>query len=227
MKKLVVLTGAGMSAESGLSTFRDSNGLWENYPVQQVATPEGWKKNPELVLKFYNMLRKQLLKVKPNDGHKGLVELEKKYDTCIVTQNVDNLHERAGSSNVIHLHGELIKVRGIVHGEFIKELKPEEYEVKMGDCTPFGDQFRPHIVWFGEDVPMMDKVILKTEKADIFVVIGSSLVVYPAAALINFVPTNVPIYVIDPKDVSLPSRPNVHHLKMKASEGVRKLLEIL
>ena len=227
MKKLVVLTGAGMSAESGLSTFRDSNGLWENYPVQQVATPEGWKENPELVLKFYNMLRKQLLKVKPNDGHKGLVELEKKYDICIVTQNVDNLHERAGSNNVIHLHGELTKISGTVHGEYIKELKPEEYEVKIGDCTPFGDQFRPHIVWFGEAVPIMDKVILKTEKADIFVVIGSSLVVYPAAALINFVPTNTPIYVIDPQDLSLPSRPNVHHLKMKASEGVRKLIEIL
>ena len=227
MKKLVVLTGAGMSAESGLSTFRDSNGLWENYPVQQVATPEGWKENPELVLKFYNMLRKQLLKVKPNDGHKGIVELEKKYDTCIVTQNVDNLHERAGSNNVIHLHGELTKIRGTVHKEYIKELKPEEYEVKIGNCTPFGDQFRPHIVWFGEAVPMMDKVIRKTEKADIFVVIGSSLVVYPAAALINFVPTNAPIYVIDPQDLSLPSRPNVHHLKMKASEGVRKLIEIL
>ena len=227
MKKLVVLTGAGMSAESGLSTFRDSNGLWENYPVQQVATPEGWKENPELVLKFYNMLRNQLLKVKPNDGHKGLVELEKKYDTCIVTQNIDNLHERAGSNNVIHLHGELTKIRGTVHKEYIKELKPEEYEVKIGDYTPFGDQFRPHIVWFGEEVPMMDKVIKETEKADIFVVIGSSLVVYPAAALINFVPTNAPIYVIDPKEVSLPSRPNVHHLKMKASEGIRKLIEIL
>ena len=191
MKKLVVLTGAGMSAESGISTFRDAGGLWERYPVEQVATPEGYAANPELVINFYNERRKQLLDVKPNRGHELLAEMEKDYDVTIITQNVDNLHERAGSSNVIHLHGELTKVTSSRHPndpKCIRTLRPEEYEVKMGDKAADGSQLRPFIVWFGEAVPMIETAIDCVEQADIFVIIGTSLNVYPAAGLLNYVP---------------------------------------
>lgn len=184
MKNLVVLTGAGMSAESGISTFRDAGGLWDKYPVEEVATPEGYRKNPELVIRFYNERRKQLLEVEPNKGHKLLAELEKNYQVTIITQNIDNLHERAGSSHIIHLHGELTKVCSSYDPNdprFIKELNPEEYDVKMGDCAGDGTQLRPFIVWFGEAVPEIEKAIEFVKKADILVIIGTSMNVYPAA----------------------------------------------
>lgn len=227
MKKIVVLTGAGMSAESGLSTFRDADGLWENYPVSQVATPQGWQADRALVQGFYNMLRKQLLRVEPNAGHRGLVEWEKRYDVGIITQNVDDLHERAGSKNVIHLHGELTKMRGEVHENYRISLRPDEYEIPQNARTPYGDYLRPDIVWFGEAVPMMDAAIQETEKADIFVLIGSSLVVYPAAGLLHYVPYNSPIYVIDPQEVPLPSRPLIKYFQTGASEGVAQLTKEL
>ena len=186
MKKLVILTGAGMSAESGISTFRDSGGLWEQYPVEQVATPEGYRANPKLVIDFYNARRKELQRVKPNRGHELIAELEKDFDVTVITQNVDNLHERAGSHHVIHLHGELTKVtssRDPNNPAYIKELKPEEWEVKMGDLAADGSQLRPFIVWFGEAVPMIETAIGYAEQADIFVIIGTSLNVYPATHL--------------------------------------------
>ena len=182
MKNLVILTGAGMSAESGISTFRDAGGLWDQYPVEQVATPEGYVANPQLVIQFYNERRKQLLQVKPNRGHELVAELEKYFNVTVITQNVDNLHERAGSSHVIHLHGELTKVTSTLqpnNPNYIKELKPEEFEVKIGDLAADGSQFRPFIVWFGESVPMIEKAIEYVETADVFLIIGTSLNVYP------------------------------------------------
>ena len=190
MKNLVILTGAGMSAESGISTFRDAGGLWDQYPVEQVATPEGYVANPQLVIQFYNERRKQLLQVKPNRGHELVAELEKYFNVTVITQNVDNLHERAGSSHVIHLHGELTKVTSTLqpnNPNYIKELKPEEFEVKIGDLAADGSQFRPFIVWFGESVPMIEKAIEYVETADVFLIIGTSLNVYPAAGLLNYV----------------------------------------
>ena len=225
-KRLVVLTGAGMSAESGISTFRDSGGLWDKYPVEQVATPEGFAANPQLVLDFYNTRRKELLTVKPNEGHIGLVNLQKDFDVRIITQNVDNLHERAGSSHVLHLHGELTKVRSTGDESLVYELPPEKYEMKLGDKCEKGFQLRPHIVWFGEAVPMFDEAVKETRSADVFVVIGTSLNVYPAAGLINYVPKGVPIYLIDPKDVNT-SRKDIHFIKKGASEGVKQLVGIL
>ena len=230
MKKLVVLTGAGMSAESGISTFRDAGGLWERYPLEQVATPEGYAANPELVINFYNERRKQLLDVKPNRGHELLAEMEKDYDVTIITQNVDNLHERAGSSNVIHLHGELTKVTSSRHPndpKCIRTLRPEEYEVKMGDKAADGSQLRPFIVWFGEAVPMIETAIDCVEQADIFVIIGTSLNVYPAAGLLNYVPQGVPVYLIDPKEVAVNSMRKVHVIRKGASEGVAELKALL
>lgn len=200
MKNLVILTGAGMSAESGISTFRDAGGLWDQYPVEQVATPEGYVANPQLVIQFYNERRKQLLQVKPNRGHELVAELEKYFNVTVITQNVDNLHERAGSSHVIHLHGELTKVTSTLqpnNPNYIKELKPEEFEVKIGDLAADGSQFRPFIVWFGESVPMIEKAIEYVETADVFLIIGTSLNVYPAAGLLNYVPRDVPVYLID------------------------------
>ena len=194
MKNLVILTGAGMSAESGISTFRDAGGLWDQYPVEQVATPEGYIANPQLVIQFYNERRKQLLQVKPNRGHELVAELEKYFNVTVITQNVDNLHERAGSSHVIHLHGELTKVTSTLqpnNPNYIKELKPEEFEVKIGDLAADGSQFRPFIVWFGESVPMIEKAIEYVETADVFLIIGTSLNVYPAAGLLNYVPRDV------------------------------------
>ena len=208
MKNLVILTGAGMSAESGISTFRDAGGLWDKYPVEQVATPEGYAANPQLVTEFYNERRKQLLDVKPNRGHELVAELEKHFHVTVITQNVDNLHERAGTTEVIHLHGELTKVTSSFqpnNPNYIKELKPEEYEVKIGDKASDGSQLRPFIVWFGEAVPMIETAIDYCEKADIFLIIGTSHNVYPAAGLLNYVPAGVPVYLIDPNHVAIAS----------------------
>ena len=231
MKKVVVLTGAGMSAESGLSTFRDSGGLWDRYPVEDVATPEGYARDPQLVTRFYNERRRQLEEVKPCRGHELLAAMERDYDVTVVTQNVDNLHERAGSTKVIHLHGELMKVTSSWepnNPKYIRELKPEEWEVKMGDRAADGSQLRPFIVWFGEPVPMIEKAIEVAEQADVFVVIGTSLNVYPAAGLLNYVPAKAPIYVIDPKPVTgIHSGGRVHHLMKGASEGMEELLALL
>ena len=230
MKNLVVLTGAGMSAESGISTFRDAGGLWEQYPVEQVATPEGYAANPELVINFYNDWREQLLKVKPNRGHILLAELEKHFNVTVITQNVDNLHERAGSRHVIHLHGELTKVTSSLqpnNPKCIKELKPEEFRVKMGDKAADGSQLRPFIVWFGEPVPMIETAIDEAMKADIFVIIGTSLNVYPAAGLLNYVPEKTPVYLIDPNEVNVTSGRKVHIIRKGASAGVEELQKML
>ncbi|GAB4454468.1 MAG: NAD-dependent deacylase [Bacteroidales bacterium] len=223
MKKLVVLTGAGVSAESGISTFRDSGGLWEKYKIEDVATPEAWRKNKELVLEFYNQRRKQLLEVKPNRAHELLVELESDFDVQIITQNVDDLHERAGSKNVLHLHGELLKSQSTVDPSLVYKI--DGWELKMGDKCEKGSQLRPFIVWFGEAVPMMDKAMELTEKADIFVVIGTSLQVYPAASLLQYVRPTSPIFVVDPNDVY--SWRKAVHIKEKASVGVAKLQQLL
>lgn len=230
MKKLVVLSGAGMSAESGISTFRDAGGLWDQYPVEQVATPEGYAANPELVIRFYNERRRQLLDVVPNAGHLGLAELENRYEVTVVTQNVDNLHERAGSSRVIHLHGELTKVCSSKDPQslrYVKELKPEEYEVHIGDKAGDGSQLRPFIVWFGEAVPAIETAIDYVQQADVFVIIGTSLNVYPAAGLLHYVPDAAEVYLIDPKPVDTHSSRPVHVIQKGASEGVRQLAELL
>ena len=225
-KKLIVLTGAGMSAESGIKTFRDSDGLWENHPVQQVATPEAFDADPELVLRFYNMRRRDLIKAAPNAGHLGLKELEKDFDVHIITQNVDNLHERAGSTNVLHLHGELMKVRSTGDESLIYELGKDNIEIRLGDKCEKGFQLRPHIVWFGEAVPMITAAADLAEQADVFVIIGTSMNVYPAAGLLGYVGRNVPVYLIDPKDVYT-GRYEVVHIKKGASEGVKELTKIL
>ncbi len=225
MKRLVVLTGAGMSAESGISTFRDSGGLWEQYPVEDVATPEGWYRNPELVLNFYNERRKQLLAAQPNPGHKGLAALEKQFDVRIITQNVDNLHERAGSSHVLHLHGELMKVRSTGPGGEVFDVDPQHYETKLGDTCPKGYQLRPHIVWFGEAVPEFGHAIDVVSQADILVIIGTSMQVYPAASLVNYTRPGTPIYLIDPNEVL--NDPSIHFIQKGASEGVKELTALL
>lgn len=230
MKKLVVLTGAGMSAESGISTFRDSGGLWDRYPVEQVATPEGYAANPKLVIDFYNQRRRELLAAKPNRGHELLAEMENYFDVRIVTQNVDNLHERAGSHHVIHLHGELMKVtssRNPNDPRYIRELSAGNCEVKMGDQAADGSQLRPFIVWFGEPVPMIETAIEIVEQADIFVIIGTSLNVYPAAGLLNYVPEYVPVYLIDPKEVTIASGRKVHVIQKGASAGMEELKKLL
>jgi len=224
-KKLVISTGAGMSAESGLSTFRDSDGLWENYPVMDVASADGFARNPSLVHEFYNQRRRDLVKAQPNAGHRGLVELEKWFDTYVITQNVDDLHERAGSHNVLHLHGELMKVRSMTHPERVYTLPPERLETTVDTVDSYGDPVRPHIVFFQEAVPNIEPAIELASQADIFVVIGTSLVVYPAAALLNYVQHGVPVYYIDPNPAPVPS--SVKVLKMPATEGVAKLVEIL
>jgi len=223
MKNIVVLSGAGISAESGIMTFRDMGGLWEQYDIMEVASPVGWKKNRALVLDFYNQRRKQLLEVKPNAGHKTLVEFEKHFKVQIITQNVDDLHERAGSTNVLHLHGELKKVRSSIDENLVYEL--DGWELKEGDLCEKGSQLRPHIVWFGEAVPMIDKATLLVQKADIFIVVGTSLNVYPAAGLLAYVPKNTPIYLIDPEDVH--SNYEFEHIKEKGSIGLQKLFNQL
>lgn len=229
-KNLVILSGAGMSAESGISTFRDAGGLWDKYPVMQVASAEGYVRDPELVINFYNERRKQLLDVEPNAGHIGLAELEKDFNVTVVTQNVDNLHERAGSTRIIHLHGELTKVcssRDPYNPRYVKELKPEEYEVKMGDKAGDSSQLRPFIVWFGEAVPEIETAVDYVEKADIFVIIGTSMNVYPAAGLLNYVPRTAEVYLIDPKPVDTHSMRQIHIIQKGASEGVKELKKLL
>ena len=224
MKNLVVLTGAGISAESGISTFRDSGGLWEQYRIEDVATPEGWARDPKLVTDFYNQRRKQLLEVEPNYGHIALVELEKYFNVYVVTQNVDNLHERAGSKNIVHLHGELTKVRSERFDHLIYELTPDRYEVKIGDKCEKGFQLRPHIVWFGEAVPMLEEAVRLAQKADIFVVVGTSLNVYPAASLVHYVQPEVPVYVVDPNSVAI-NDSRWHYIRLGASEGMKEFIK--
>ncbi|GAA4900788.1 NAD-dependent deacylase [Flaviramulus aquimarinus] len=196
MKHIIVLTGAGISAESGIKTFRDADGLWEGHDVMEVATPEGFATNPELVLDFYNQRRRQLFEVKPNQAHYELAELETDFKVTVITQNVDDLHERAGSTNVIHLHGELLKARSTIDTNAIQEWKSD---LVLGDLCDKGHQLRPHIVWFGEDVPMIEKAVSICETADILIIIGTSMQVYPAASLMHYVPENTPAYFIDPK----------------------------
>lgn len=224
-KKLVVLTGAGISAESGIKTFRDSDGLWEGHNVMDVATPEGWYKNQELILDFYNQRRKQLKEVLPNPGHQILAELENDFDVYIITQNVDDLHERAGSTNITHLHGELLKVRSSKNENYILEWKDD---LNIGDNDENGHQLRPHIVWFGEQVPALEDAIALAEQADYFAVIGTSLQVYPAAGLINYTPKTTPIYYIDPKPIKIPNlRNSLEVIPDVASNGILTLKEKL
>lgn len=228
-KKLVVLTGAGISAESGIKTFRDANGLWEGHNVNEVATPEGWIKNQELVLKFYNDRRRQLPLVAPNLGHTTLADLEYYFDVYIITQNVDNLHERAGSTSVLHLHGRLDKVRSVKNEDCILDWKGD---LKTGDFDENGFQLRPHIVWFGEEVPAMEEAIAICQEADFFAVIGTSLQVYPAAGLIEYAKTGIPIFYIDPNPAAVPNQKiNFQVLSLKASVGVPflrdRLLEMI
>ena len=218
MKKLVVLTGAGMSSESGIKTFRDSGGLWEEYEVSEVATPMAWKKNRELVLRFYNERRRQLAASKPNEGHFGLAELEKYFDVQIITQNIDDLHERAGSTKIVHLHGELTKARSTSDPTLIYDIGYKD--INPGDTCEKGSQLRPHIVWFGEGVPMMDEAVNLTADADIFVVVGSSLNVYPAAGLIAYAPAKASLWLIDPKEVIIPINRKVEMIMENASKGV-------
>lgn len=225
MKKLVILTGAGMSSESGIRTFRDSGGLWEEYDVTEVATPMAWIKNRDLVLRFYNERRQQLAVCKPNAGHKGLAELEKYFDVHIITQNIDDLHERAGSTKILHLHGELTKARSTVDPSLIYDIGYKD--INRGDNCERGSQLRPHIVWFGEAVPTMDEAVGITSQADIFVVVGSSLNVYPAAGLINFAPAGASLWLIDPKDVIIPVSRKVEVIMKNASAGVGILKERL
>ena len=226
MKKLVILTGAGMSAESGISTFRDSNGLWNNYPVEQVATPAGFAENPQLVLDFYNHRRRELVKVEPNDGHKGIAALEKRFEVHIITQNVDNLHERAGSTHVIHLHGELMKSCSVNNKNRAFDIPIDKPDINWGDKAPDGGQLRPFIVWFGEAVPKIEEAIPYVEASDIFVVIGTSLNVYPAASLLNYVRNGLPLFLIDPHEVNT-YRQDIEFIKKGASEGVKILTNLL
>ncbi len=225
MKRIVILSGAGMSAESGISTFRDSNGLWQNHRIEEVASPEAWQKNPAMVLEFYNQRRKQLFEVEPNEGHKALAKLESAYHVQIITQNVDDLHERAGSTQVIHLHGELKKARSTVDPNLIYTLN--HWELKLGDTCEKGSQLRPHIVWFGEAVPFMDKAVSIAKTADIFMVVGTSMVVYPAAGLIHYVPRNIPKYYIDPKAFHVHGIENMQVIQQKAGNALPKLVNDL
>jgi NAD-dependent deacetylase len=227
-KKLVVLTGAGISAESGIATFRDSGGLWEGHRVEDVATPEGWRANPELVLDFYNQRRKQALTVKPNRGHEILKELEDQFDVTVITQNVDDLHERAGSKNVIHLHGSLFESRSTLDENLIYSMKG--WELKLGDTCERGSQLRPNIVWFGEMVPMIELASKIASDADVFLIVGTSMVVYPAAGLIHYVRREVPKFVVDPNLPDVGSIPYTTMIAEKASIGMelvkQKLIEL-
>ncbi len=225
MKNIVVLTGAGISSESGIKTFRDADGLWEGHDIMEVASPIGWKNNPEIVLDFYNKRRLQLSEVQPNEAHYSLVKLEKKYQVEIITQNVDDLHERSGSKNVTHLHGELLKMRSSINPNLIYNC---ENEIKLGDLCVDKSQLRPHIVWFEEEVPMFEKAIKITTKADILFIIGTSMQVYPAANLIHYVNRNIPIYFIDPKPtIEKNYFQNLTIISEKASTGVSKLINQL
>lgn len=228
-KKIVFLTGAGMSVESGFKTFRGSNGLWEDFPVEQVASHEGWERDPELVNRFYNGLRHKLYEAQPNEGHRLIAELEKDYDVTVVTQNVDNLHEKAGSTRVVHLHGELTKVcssRDQFDERYVRELPADDCEVQPGEKAGDGSLLRPFIVFFGESVPMISVAAECASQADVFVIIGTSLNVYPAAGLYHYVRPDIPVYLIDPEPVPA-SLPNLTHLQMGASEGMRRLCHLL
>jgi len=220
-KKIVVFSGAGMSAESGIKTFRDSGGLWEEYKIEDVATFDAWLKNQDLVLDFYNQRRKQVMEAQPNEAHLLVAELQNYFDVQVITQNIDDLHERAGSKKVLHLHGEIMKGRSTVKHELVYELK--HWEIKSGDTCEVGSQIRPHIVWFGEAVPEMDKAIALAEEADIFITIGTSLNVYPAANLIHVVPSHIPKYLVDPGDFNLDYIKNLTIIKSTAVEGMKIL----
>jgi NAD-dependent deacetylase len=220
----VVLTGAGISAESGLKTFRDSDGLWEGHSIEDVATPMAWERNPGLVLEFYNQRRKQGITAEPNAAHRILAELEQHFDVQIITQNVDNLHEKAGSTHVLHLHGELMKARSTIDPNLVYDLK--SWELNLGDTCELGSQLRPHIVWFYEDVPAIREAAEIASEADICLVVGTSLVVYPAAGLVDFVPSSSPIFVVDPNAPTV-SRKNVVYVKEKATVGMEKVREVL
>ena len=226
-QRLVISSGAGISAESGIKTFRDADGLWENYPVMDVASADGFRRDPALVHRFYNERRKQLLNAQPNEAHKILVELEKDYDVYVITQNVDDLHERAGSSKVLHLHGELMKIRSVNDPDYIESLDIEHLETDPATRGKRGDLMRPHIVFFQEPVPMIEEAARIVSEADIFVVIGTSLVVYPAAGLLQCVRPGTPIYYIDPNPASTAGVPNVTVIRKKASEGLRELKNML
>lgn len=223
-KKLVVLTGAGISAESGLKTFRDSDGLWEGYDVTEVATPRAWRKDPALVLDFYNMRRKNVAEAEPNAAHTGLAELQDEFDVQIITQNIDDLHERAGSSKVLHLHGEIFKMRSEADESLVYEIRGD---IHIGDTAADGAQLRPHIVWFEEPVPMIEEAARLTRTADIFVVVGTSLVVYPAAGLVNYAPWECPKFIVDKKVPYTSSLYNLTAIEKPATEGVRELKELL
>lgn len=230
MKKAVILTGAGMSAESGISTFRDAGGLWDTYRVEDVATPEGYDRNPQLVIDFYNMQRRHLLEAQPNVGHRLVAALEEQYDVTVVTQNIDNLHERAGSNHVIHLHGELMKATSSYNpndARCIVTLPVEDPDIHLGDHAADGSQLRPFIVWFGESVPNIEPAVEACEEADIFIIIGTSLNVYPAAGLLHYVPRTADVYLIDPKPVDTHSSRPVTVIQKGASEGMRTLLSLL
>lgn len=224
-QRLVILTGAGVSAESGISTFRDSGGLWDKYPVMEVASADGFKRNPALVHEFYNTRRRELLSVEPNAAHLALAELEQWYDVDVITQNVDNLHERAGSTRVLHLHGELMKVRSMTHPERIYELTADNLETGLETRDSYGDAVRPHIVFFQEAVPNIEPAIDIVSQADIVVVIGTSMAVYPAAGLINYTRRDATIYYIDPKPASVPS--NIIVMATTATQGMKQLLQKL
>ena len=223
-KNLVVLSGAGISQESGLKTFRDSDGLWMGYNVYEVASPEGWKKNPEMVLEFYNQRRKEVAKALPNEAHKAIADLEQLYNTVIVTQNIDDLHERSGSKNVLHLHGEIFKMRSEKDENHFYEIKED---IRLGDKAPDGFQLRPHVVWFGEQVPMILKARSIMSSADIFVLVGTSLQVYPASGLIDYLPSQAPKYIIDKNPPYIPAHHNFRVINKSATEGMRELKNIL
>jgi NAD-dependent deacetylase len=223
-RKLVVLSGAGISAESGLKTFRDSDGLWEGYDIEEVATPGAWRKNPQLVLEFYNLRRAQVLKAEPNEAHFQLAELEKFFDLQVITQNIDDLHERAGSTNVMHLHGEIFKMCSEVDRSCVKEIKGD---IRLGDLTEKGHQYRPDIVWFGEAVPRIEDAIIETMKADIFVVVGTSLQVYPAAGLVQYAPSHADKYIVDKKVPFISQSQGITVIEKPATEGVKELAALL
>jgi NAD-dependent protein deacetylase/lipoamidase len=224
-KHIVVLSGAGISAESGLKTFRDSDGLWMGYDVYEVASPQGWFKDPQLVLDFYNARRREVASALPNAAHTGLAELEKDFDVTVITQNIDDLHERAGSSNVLHLHGEIFKMRSINNENLLFDIRSD---INLGDLAEDGAQLRPHIVWFGEAVPMMEKAIDRVIKGcDYFVVVGTSLQVYPAASLLQYAASHLPKFIIDKKIPETGKHPNLHFIEKPATEGVEELKRIL
>ncbi len=223
-KHIVVLTGAGISAESGLKTFRDSDGLWMGYNIEDVATPRGFAKDPQLVLDFYNMRRREVAAALPNNAHRGLAALEKDHQVTIVTQNIDDLHERAGSTNICHLHGEIFKMRSSFNDQLVTEISGD---IKLGDLAPDGSQFRPGIVWFEEPVPMIQNAAEIMQQADIFILIGTSLQVYPAAGLIDFVPDDTPKYIIDKKIPRLAGYSNISLIERSATEGVAELIKLL